>query len=202
MRHIRPRWIETEGITGEFLPSDYGVFLNIEELAHVSRFWDALVNHALAVDEASSRLAQRTTPTDPKDAENDAWAQEQQEKAADSHFYLTRASILSLIAGFVEFCLLEAYELVFESYPTKDRPDIMRDVIHPLESKIGTIKLPDLYKTTVLESRDSIRNALQHGRWMGLKDASEKIDIHDAFLGVVSYTYELETSLRNAGTIK
>jgi len=150
IRHIRPRWVDEGGITGEFSVSDYGVFLNIAELAHVSNFWNALVTHALTVDEASSKHAEAPTVSHTGDPEYMACLEEQQGIAKDAHFYLTRASLLSLIAGFVEFCLIEAYQLVFGSYPAKERPDIVKDVIQPMESTIGELKLPDLYVNAVL----------------------------------------------------
>ena len=202
MNHIRPRWIDDADFNGELSPSDYGVFIDIPDLAHVARFWDALVTQALAVDEASAKLAMPAKVSHTGDPEHAAWIQERLATATDAHFYLTRASLLSLMAGFVEFSLLEAYKTVFGSYPSMEKPKIGNDVIKPLKSKIGDLKLPDLYVDTVIISRDTIRNALQHGRCMGLREASDRVDIHDAFLGVVSFAYEIETALRNAGKIE
>lgn len=202
MRHIQSRWINEGGITGDFLPSDYGVFLNVPELAHVSSFWEALVTHAQTVDNGAASLAMQLGKSNTGDPEYSAWIEEQEENASKAHFYLTRASLLSLIAGFVEFSLLESYLLVFGTYPLKDKPSIKEKVIKPIEKQIGSIHVPELYKRIMVDSRDTIRNALQHGRWMQLKEESDKIDIHDAFLGVVAYAYELESALRDAGKIK
>lgn len=200
MRHIRPQWINQGGLVGELMPTDYTVFSNTPELAHVRAFWQALVSHAMMIDEASAQLAESHAPADAEEPEYAAWISEQRDIAADAHFYLTRASLLSLLSGFVEFCLLEVYQLVFHSYPSNARPDLLKDVLRPLENEIGRIELPEVYKTNVLDSREAVRNALQHGRWMGLKEQSDKIDVHSAFLGVVSYMSLIEQALRRAGS--
>lgn len=202
MRHIRPQSINKGGLVGEFMPTDYVVFANTPELAHVRAFWQALVSHALTIDEASARIAELNNPRDTEDPEYAAWLDDQEHAAMDAHFYLTRASILSLLSGFVEFCLLEIYQIVFHSYPTRSRPDFLRDVLRPLENEIGQLEPPDAYKKTILDSREAIRNALQHGRWMGLKEQSDGIDVHNAFLGVVSYTSLIEEALRKSRTVK
>jgi hypothetical protein len=199
MNHIRSRWVNNAGIIGELSPSDYGVFINVSDLAHVSRFWESLVTHAIAVDKASSNLAAAATEPYSEDPEHSAWLENQRAIAAHAHFYLTRAALLSLLDGFVEFMLLEVYKLLFGLYPPKKRPEFEKDLVKPLQSKLGDLKLPDLYVDTMKKSRDTIRNALQHGRWMGLNESSHSVDIHDAFLGIASFAYEIEMALRNAG---
>jgi hypothetical protein len=198
MRHIRPQWTDKGGLIGEFMLTDFIVFANTPEMTHVRVFWRALVSHALTIDEASARLAESHAVVDVEDPEDTEFINEQHDIVWSAHFYLTRASILSLLSGFVEFCLLEVYQLVFHSYPNRSRPDLLRDIIRPLEAEIGQIEPPEVYKAYVLDSRETIRNALQHGRWMGLKEQSDKIDVNNAFLGVVSYMSLIEEALLKA----
>lgn len=201
LHHIRTRSIIDGTLIGEISVTDYVVFYNISELSHVSRFWDSLVIHALSVDQVSARLATKPVKANASDPENFAWLQDEKRNAVDAHNYLTRASILSLLASFAEFCLLESYKIVFCRYPDNPKPRIDKDLKIPLEKEIGPIEFPEIYKQTVVDSRDSIRNALQHGRWMNLKDESEKIDLHEAFIGIVSYTTSIEEALRKSGKI-
>jgi hypothetical protein len=198
MPHIKPRYITTRDIEGDFTVEDYGFFLGSGSLKHVSEFWQATVAQALILDLAHAHAV---------DSSNEAFGQTDPELAAAAHeyrkilrlsdSYLIKANIFCLLTAFCEFAMLEIYSLVFPESPLVERPQINEDVVKPLKMRGIVSDAPLAYN--VRGPRDEVRNSFTHGRWRQLSEATGKVDLHDVFINIISYFVGVEERLHNQG---
>ncbi len=196
MEYLRPRFINSGGLHGEFTIDDYGIFLGIDELNHVRDFWEATVAQCLILDHAHDQeISKITVSNPPADPELMTLLEERKNILSISDKFLIKTNIFSLVSAFFEYGMLEVYKLVFGGSPTAVRPDLVRDILEPLK-EIGVVgEAPDNYDAHVLAHRNPIRNAFAHGRWGDLDDATKDVDLHDAFLGTIAYFSETEDRL-------
>jgi len=201
MAAINSKFINAGGIHGEFSVSDLLVFPNDAELKHVARFWESVVAQSLLLDRAHAAsigqfesAAEQTE--DPESAAEAVWRAEVL-KFSDQN--LVRANIIFLLLSFFEYALLEVYKLRFGEYPAAQKPRIFKDVIHPLKMDGVIGDVPPIFTREIKENRDEVRNAFAHGRWGALKEATEGIDMYEAFSGVASYLWHVEENLREKG---
>ncbi len=200
MHHIRPRFINTGGIHGEFTIEDYGIFLQLKSLSHVRDLWEATVSQSLILDNAhSNELEKLSNAPKPDDPELAYLLEERERILSLSNDTLIKANIFSLVSAFFEYGMLEVYKLVFGSPPPYARPDLVRDIINPLKAQGLVGEPPDDYEDNVLAYRDSIRNGFSHGRWSELPQATAHIDLYDTFIGTIAYFSEIENLLLEYG---
>jgi hypothetical protein len=200
MPHIKPRYIKRSDIEGEFTVEDYGVFLDGGDLKHVSRFWDATVAQALILDlEHERAVASANAATNDADPKFAIMAYERYEVLKLSDEYLVKANIFCLLAAFFEFAILEVYALVFGTQPSVERPELGKHILSPLRERGIITEVPKEFLDHVLGNRDAVRNSFAHGRWNQLRAATEAVELHDAFIGVISYFGAVEENLRIKG---
>jgi hypothetical protein len=199
MAHIKPRYIKTGDFEGEFTVDDYGVFLNGGDLKHVSQFWEASVAQAQILDVAHERaVAATAAATHDPDPEEAGMAHERHEVLQLSDI-LVKANIFCLLAAFFEFAILEVYSLVVGGPPSVPRPELVKHILDPLRQRGIITEVPKEFRDHVLNNRDAVRNAFAHGRWTQLRAATEPIDLHDAFIGIIAYFGLVEENLRTNG---
>lgn len=200
MAHIRPRYIKTDDFEGELTVDDYGVFLHTGDLRHVSRFWEATVAQALILDLAHAQAvvtSDAASQGDDPEVAGIAWERFKVLRLSDG--YLVKANIFCLLAAFFEFAILEVFLLVFGGPPPVPRPELGRHIIDPLRNRGIITEVPKAFHDHVLANRDAVRNAFAHGRWTKLGDATERIDLHDVFIGIIAYFGTVEENLRSKG---
>lgn len=112
---------------------------------------------------------------------------------------LVKANIFCLLAAFFEFAILEVYSLVFSGPPSVARPELVKHILDPLRQRGVITAVPKEFQDHVLDNRDAVRNAFAHGRWTQLRAATESIDLHDAFIGIIAYFGLIEENLRTNG---
>jgi hypothetical protein len=199
MGHIKPRYIKGGGFEGELTVDEYGVFLNGGDLKHVSRFWEATVAQAQILDLAHERaVASSDAATHDPDPEAAGMANERHEVLQLSDAYLVKANIFCLLAAFFEFAVLEVYSLVFSGPPSMQRPELVKQ-LDPLRQRCIITEVPKEFREHVPDNRDAVRNAFAHGRWTQLRSATEPIELHDAFIGIIAYFGAVEENLRSNG---
>jgi hypothetical protein len=200
MAHIKARYIKGDDFEGELTVEDYGVFLYGGDLKHVSRFWEATVAQALILDVAHERaVASSNAATHDEHPEAAGMAYDRHEVIQLSDAYLVKANIFCLLAAFFEFAILEVYSLVFRSPPSMQRPELVKHILDPLRQRGIITEVPKEFRDHVLNNRDAVRNAFAHGRWTQLREATEPIELHDAFIGIIAYFGALEENLRSNG---
>jgi hypothetical protein len=200
MAHIKPRYIKSDNFEGELTVDDYGIFLNGGDLKHVSRFWEAAVAQAQILDLAHEHaIAASDAATNDPDPEAAGMAYERHEVLQLSDTYLVTANIFCLLAAFFEFAILEVYSLVFSAPPSVQRPELVQHILDPLSQRGIVTEVPSEFRDHVLDNRDAVRNAFAHGRWTQLRDATEPIDLHGAFIGIITYFGAVEENLHAKG---
>jgi hypothetical protein len=159
MPHIKPKFINAGGLTGEFSVEDMHVFPEGGKLAHVRQFWDAVVAQTLLLDQAHAVAVQDWTEAtgDQNDPEFAIEASYREEVLRHSDQYLLRANIYALLLAFFEFAMLEVYKLKFGGPPAARRPRLHEDILQPL-SDAGVIPadIPNEYVHGVSANRDAI----------------------------------------------
>ena len=196
MNDLHPRFSNVSGSHGEYSIDNYGVFLRIKGLKHVSDLWEATVAQCMILDGSHSHELDRLTETHPPDNLELASLLDQQRcvlNVADD--FLVKANIFSLVSAFVEFGMLEVYKLVFEVSPDVDHPDLVNHILKPLIDEGVVGDPPEKYITRVLEHRTSIRAAFTDGCWSELNEVTKDVDLYDAFVGTIAYFSETEDLL-------
>lgn len=200
MKHIPSKSLDSAGVRGEISIDDYGIFTDGGSLKRVAQFWEATVSQALLLAEANEcRLAALEPAKDGKklDTESEVYREGLLETHVLANEYLVPATIFALLLGFYEYALIEVYKLVLPQKPLPKRPQLVGDIIKPLEDE-GIVKgLPNDYETYVQDHRDIVRNAFAHGRWEDLKSAAQGLKFHEAFGSVASYFLQVEENLKN-----
>jgi hypothetical protein len=162
-------------------------FYKFSDEAHV----DAISNFELQIEE---QFAEPSRSEEKFRAV--AMLADQRNRADLSGNILVRAAVLHLQTAFVEFALKEIFKFVFPGREIPSRPELMRDLIRPLEQAGAFKDFPPEYKENVQKYWNSVRNQFAHGDWAELAKEVKDMNLAKAFEGTAKLMEHFETNLR------
>jgi len=201
--HIKPKWIQDPEVVGEFDITDYSLgFDEHGRLRHLNVHWDAIVHFCKtldgAQDQAKQALARALSNASPEDPEGSVILEGELACATIADETLTKATIFIVLCSFKEFALKELYCQLKAAEPLP--PKGVFNHIKEIFTEMGL--WPEDNKSSGRLSENAyecVRNNFAHGDWAALKKALPNLDLHDEFLEVIGFLYQIRERMESKG---
>jgi hypothetical protein len=201
--HIKPKWIQATDMVGEFDITDYRLgFDEHGPLRHLNVHWDAIVHFCKtldgAQDQAKQALARALSNASPEDPEGSFILEGELECATIADETLTKATIFIVLCSFKEFALKEVYRQLKDAQPLP--PKGVFSHIKKTSTEMGFWPKDNKSSGQLLENvYECVRNNFAHGDWAALRKALPNLELHDEFLEVNGFLYEIRECMRSKG---
>ena len=201
--HIKAKWIQTIDMVGEFDITDYALgFDEHGPLRHLNVHWDAIVYFCTtmdaAQDQAKQTIARSLSNASRADPEGRFILQNELESATLADETLTKATIFIVLCSFKEFALKELYGRLKDAQPLPLKGAFKH--IKNAFTKMGFWPENNTSNARLSENAyECVRNNFAHGDWAALKNALPNLEIHDEFLDVVGFLYQIGERMRSEG---
>jgi hypothetical protein len=200
---IKPKLSQRPDITGEFDITDYALgFDEHGPLRHLNIHWNAIVHFCktldAAQDQAKQAIARAASNASPEDPEECFILEGELECATIAGETLTKATIFIVLCSFKEFALKELYGQLKDAQPLP-RKGVFNH-IKKIFTKMEFWPEDDNSSGRLTErAYECVRNNFAHGDWAALKKALPNLELHDEFLEVIGFLYEIREGMRSKG---